>query len=114
MDIGNVALVSCERRRWGFGRRGAEWCACGGGEIGDTEWKSESRDGRGDTGDRFVEIASSRAIDRGSSVIPGPWYGESDTPSAFPLPLSIEGCAILSFPDPPSIVCCLDIARSTD
>ena len=62
--------------------------------MGEAGWKSESSDDRGDTGDRLVEIASSRAIDRGSSVIPGPWYGESDPPSAFPLPLSIEGGAI--------------------
>jgi hypothetical protein len=82
--------------------------------MGEEERKSDSSEEETDTGDSLVEMASSRAMDRGSSVIPGSWYGESGPSSALPLPLSIDGCGILAGPSPPSVLGCLDMARSTD
>jgi len=52
--------------------------------------KSDSSDDGEDIGDRSVVMASSSAMERGSSVIPDSRYGESDLSSAFFLPLSID------------------------
>jgi hypothetical protein len=39
--------------------------------MGDEEWKSDSREDGAATGESGVVRASSKAIDNGSSVIPG-------------------------------------------